>query len=105
MPLLGIDPRTYAMRKAFAAHNPNAPVDFSATGFVSRFSTPAASPTFGGMANSPAICPYFGGCQPPDMAIAASTSWVVQAVNTSVAVYSPTGVLQPGFPKTTQTFF
>jgi hypothetical protein len=105
VPLMGIDPRTYMMRKAFAAHNPNAPVDFSDTGFVSRFNTPPANPTFKGMANSPSICPYFGGCQPPDMALAASTGWVVQAVNMSVAVYSPTGVLQPGFPKNAQTFF
>jgi len=105
MPILaGIDPRTYAIRKAFAARDPFAPVDLSA-GDASPLTTPVASPKFKGMADSASVCPYFGGCEPPDMAIAASTSWVVQVVNTSIAVYGPTGRLHAGFPKNARTFF
>ena len=102
---LGVDPRTYNLRKAYAAHNPFAPAVASNEEGIYPRNTPPASPKFKGMANSPTICPYFHGCQPPDMAIAASTTWVLQAVNTSIAVYSPTGVLQAGFPKNAQTFF
>jgi len=105
MPILaGVDPHTYAIRKAFAARDPFAPRDLAGSD-ASALITPAASPKFKGMADSASICPYFGGCQPPDMAIAASTSWVVQAVNTSIAVYGPTGRLHAGFPKDARTFF
>ena len=59
------------------------------------------------MADSATICSYFGsGCQPPDMAIAANTKTVVQAVNTSIAMYkAKTGVLVSGFPKSLTAFF
>jgi hypothetical protein len=57
------------------------------------------------MADSATICPYFGGCEPPDMALAASPSWVLQGVNTSIAVYNTSGALQPGWPKNSQLFF
>ena len=60
---------------------------------------------FGGMSDSTSICPYFGGCQPPDAAIAASSKWVMQGVNTSFAVYDAAGALQTGWPKTAQAFF
>src|SRR6202011_4760642 len=50
-------------------------------------------------------CPYFGGCVPPDQALAASLLFVVQGVNTSFAVYSPTGALKAGFPKNSVKFF
>src|SRR2546423_319264 len=56
-------------------------------------------------ADSATICPYFGGCEPPDMALAASPSWVLQGVNTSIAVYNTSGALQPGWPKNSQLFF
>ena len=67
--------------------------------------TPAAQTKFQGMADSASICPYFGGCQPPDMALAASPNWVLQSVNTSVAVYNTSGHIQPGWPKNSQMFF
>jgi hypothetical protein len=57
------------------------------------------------MADSASTCPYFGGCEPPDMAVASNGTFVVQAVNTSIAVYNTSGVLQAGFPKNAQTFF
>ncbi len=67
--------------------------------------TPALDIAFQGMADSPSVCPYFGGCEPPDQALAASPSWVLQGVNTSFAVYSPAGAPQTGWPKTAQAFF
>jgi hypothetical protein len=108
LPLLtGHSPAVYAKLKAQAAHNTNAP---KAPNMYSQPSksgtyTPAANQSFQGMANSASTCPYFGGCQPPDMALAASPSWVFQGVNTSFSVYSTKGVKQSGWPKTAQKFF
>jgi len=50
-----------------------------------------ASTGFQGMADSASICPFFGGCQPPDMALATSPTLVLQGVNTSYAVYNTSG--------------
>jgi len=44
-------------------------------------------------------------CTPSDMALAVSPSWVVQFVNTFIAVYTKTGVLQAGYPKSADAFF
>ena len=41
----------------------------------------------------------------PDMALAVGENFVVQFVNSYVAVYNKNGVLQPGFPKDADTFF
>jgi len=46
-----------------------------------------------------------GGCEPPDMALAVSENFVVQIVNTAIAVYDKRGNLQPGFPKSINAFF
>jgi hypothetical protein len=62
-----------------------------------------ALPAFNGMADSTTICPPFG-CQPPDMAIAASSKYVLQGVNTSYALYSTSGALLAG-PINAQNFF
>ena len=64
----------------------------------------SASTGFSGMADSAAICPYFGGCEPPDMALATSPRFVLQAVNTSLALYSTAGTLLAG-PFNAQNFF
>lgn len=64
---------------------------------------PAVLAGFDGMADSPTICPYFGGCQPPDMALAASSKYVLQGVNTSYALYSTKGALLAG-PVNAQNF-
>ncbi|HLJ35225.1 MAG TPA: hypothetical protein VKU38_16345, partial [Ktedonobacteraceae bacterium] len=69
----------YAALKAAAAHNPGAPAvahPFSSMGSVSP-NTPPTLKSFNGMADSATICPYFGGCQPPDMALATSNMWVL----------------------------
>jgi hypothetical protein len=59
-----------------------------------------------GMADSSTICSYFGGCSPPDHAIASNGSTAVQMVNTSIAMYNAnTGALLGGFPKSLQAFF
>lgn len=67
---------------------------------------PSTFNKFQGQSNSAATCPYFGGCQPPDMGLAASPAGqVLQSVNTSLALYNVVGTLQPGWPKTAQAFF
>jgi hypothetical protein len=68
--------------------------------------TPAAAASFIGMQSSATICNYFGhGCNPPDMALAASPSWVFQGVNTSWEVLDTSGNVQPGWPVNAQQFF
>jgi len=44
-------------------------------------------------------------CTPPDMALAVSENFVVQVVNTFIAVYDKRGNLQSGFPKSIDSFF
>jgi len=44
-------------------------------------------------------------CTPSDMAIAVGPTYVAQFVNTYIAVYTKTGVLQTGFPKSAAKFF
>ena len=40
-----------------------------------------------------------GGTYPSDMGLAVNDTWVIQTVNTCIAVYDKNGVLQVGFPK------
>jgi hypothetical protein len=44
-------------------------------------------------------------CTPPDMALAVGENFVVQFINTFIAVYNKNGTLQAGFPKSAVTFF
>lgn len=60
--------------------------------------TPGASPVFLGQGNA-------SGVAPSDMAVAVSPQFVVQVVNSSIAVYNKSGVLQTGFPKSLSSFF
>ncbi len=95
--------------KEMAAHNPKAPVApaaYSTTKnmLAAGIQTPSLTTGFQGMANSSTICPPRG-CAAPDQALAASPNWVLEGVNTSFAVYSPTGALQAGWPKNAQNFF
>lgn len=67
---------------------------------------PNTTASFSGMQGSNKICNYFArGCNPPDMAIAASPTWVFQGANSSFEVLSPSGTVQPGWPVTANTFF
>jgi len=84
------------------------PVSPNNAPFASPLTSNLAAPNatfsaFNGMADSPTICPPFG-CQPPDMAIAASSKYVLQGVNTSYALYSTSGALVAG-PINAQNFF
>jgi len=68
-------------------------------------STPAPSATFIGQQSSQDTCSYFGkGCNPPDMAVAASKDFVLQGVNTQWEVWDSAG--HPiGAPVSAQAFF
>ncbi len=69
--------------------------------------TPPLTTSFQGVNQS--YCPPRGYCPPPDqspdMALATSSNWVLQGVNRWFAVYSVSGSLQPGWPKSFQSFF
>ncbi|MDQ6933426.1 MAG: hypothetical protein M3160_09675 [Candidatus Eremiobacteraeota bacterium] len=60
--------------------------------------TPLPIAKFRGLGN-------FGFFEPPDMALAVSPTAVFQAVNDSVAVFSQTGAIQPGWPQNFGNFF
>src|SRR5260370_18744197 len=52
--------------------------------------------SFMGQSSSATTCSYFApGCNPPDMGLAASTSFVLQRVNTQFDVLDTSGHLQP----------
>ena len=109
---VGASPSEWFARKAIAREGEFAPRvlrPIAATNDLAeqRVEAQGLAPqaNFDGMADSPTICPYYGGCQPPDMALGASPSWVLQAVNTAVALYGPTGALHSGWPKSMQAFF
>jgi hypothetical protein len=108
LPLLtGRTPNEWAAIKTAAATTgetiKGTPVGDSPSGSNGSF-TPTTSTKFLGLADSTSICPPFG-CQPPDMALAAGSKFVLQGVNTSFAVYNTSGVLQSGWPKTAKAFF
>lgn len=63
-----------------------------------------APTTFEGIQSSTSVCPPRG-CNPPDMALAASSHWVFQGVNKSFAVFDLAGHQQPGWPRTFVQFF
>ena len=72
----------------------------------STSATPSPAASFIGQQSSATTCSYFGhGCNPPDMAIAASPQFVLQGVNTHFEVLDPSGVIQPGWPVSAQKFF
>jgi len=79
-----------------------------------RLSTPSnaagggttAGASFIGQQSSATTCNYNGqGCNPPDMAVAASTQFVLQGVNTQFEVLDTSGNVQPGWPVSAQAFF
>jgi len=84
----------YAAAKKAAATNKNAPAGKGA--MVDPGNTKSGIFGFNGMADSATICPYFGGCQPPDMALATSPQFVLQGVNTSYAIYDTAGHILVG---------
>jgi hypothetical protein len=91
-------PRQLPVRMAHAGKRgvgqaKNTPVNHSplasGAGLIGPVTTGPIS--FQGMADSATICPYFGGCQPPDMALATSPTLVLQGVNTSYEFFNTSG--------------
>jgi len=65
-----------------------------------------AKASFIGQPSSATTCSYFGpGCNPPDMAVAGSTKFVLQGVNTQFEVLNTSGHVQAGWPVSAQDFF
>jgi hypothetical protein len=69
--------------------------------------TPSPSASFIGQQASATTCSYFvgSGCNPPDMALGASSQFILQGVNTQWEVLDTAGKVQPGWPVSAQTFF
>jgi hypothetical protein len=78
----------------------------SAGSAATNTATPGTTSSFIGQQGSNITCPYFaGGCNPPDMALAASPRFVFQGVNMQFEVLDPQGNVQPGWPVSAQNFF
>ena len=87
-----------AARAAAAPHNAGESLLGAKSALGPEF--PSVFNKFQAQEDSAATCPYFGGCEPPDMAVAAApTGLALQVVNTSLALYNNNGVLQSGWPK------
>ncbi|HEY5629804.1 MAG TPA: hypothetical protein VIR16_09865, partial [Candidatus Limnocylindrales bacterium] len=68
--------------------------------------TPRTTRSFIGQQGSNITCSYFAhGCNPPDMAVAASPNYVLQGVNTQWEVLDTSGNVLAGFPVSAQSFF
>jgi hypothetical protein len=93
-----LDAKTYAQVKAQAKNS--APLS-DATVDPNQG---ASLNSFAGIQSSAAVCPPVG-CNPPDMAVAASPNWVFQGVNTAFAVFDTHGTMQPGYPVFWGDFF
>ena len=89
--------QSYYQRKAAAANNRFAPRSLRGFAGAQPAVTPIAGPDVDGIANSIITCPP-GACAPPDQAIAASPTFVLQGVNASMAVYTPSGAMMGGYP-------
>jgi hypothetical protein len=102
-----LDPKAFAHPESrVAPASPLAPLTRpkATTRLPSETPRPAAS--FIGQQGSNITCSYFPkGCNPPDMAIAASPRWVLQGVNTQWEVLGPSGHVGAGWPVSAQAFF
>jgi hypothetical protein len=89
-----------AAARAAGRGRPIAPLRGARTG------TPPTTASFIGQQGSNITCSYFAnGCNPPDMAIAASPDFVLQGVNTQWEVLDPSGQTLSGSPVSAQRFF
>jgi hypothetical protein len=95
-PLLTTQSDVTAQLLQEAANNKNMPV--SRSPYPNPLSTTQSS-----ISGFPALSQRC--CQPPDIALAASSHWILQAVNLQVAVYNPDGTLEMGWPKSLANFF
>jgi hypothetical protein len=71
-----------------------------------RGGPPTQQASFIGQQSSARTCSYFGmGCNPSDMAVAASSDFVLQGVNSQFEVLDRSGNVQPGWPVSAQNLF
>jgi len=102
-------PQQYQAMKALAASKPRSSQPSGSTAQIETPSPPSSATPPG--ISTPSATGFSGlgfGCgfaYPPDMALAVSQQFVLQVINGCVAVWDKTGVLQSGFPKTTNAFF
>src|ERR1700732_3250677 len=102
-PLTGVDPATFALRKARAAHSPANPNVASPPPVRPQSrETPGAAVVF--TSTSEAGC---GNVTPADQAIAVGDTsvGVLQVINVCVNVFDKSGNLQAGYPKSLTSFF
>jgi hypothetical protein len=102
--------RRSATDLAAAPASDNIAVDSPVEASASPDAQPAAdskpSASFIGEQSSATTCSYFlVGCNPPDMAVAASPRFVLQGVNMQFEVLDMAGHVQPGWPVSAQQFF
>jgi hypothetical protein len=101
-PLTGVDPATFALRKARAAHGPANPEVASPPPVRPRSrETPGAAVVFN--STSETGC---GNVTPADQAIAVGDTavGVLQAINVCLNVFDKSGNLQAGYPKSLTSF-
>ncbi len=102
-PRAGVSEEVYRARKERAATEVSAFFQpdgeaMAAPAFPdSALQTPGATVSFNGIKNRNSL-------SPSDMALAVGKYFAVQVVNSSIAVYDKTGVMQPGFPKSLNPF-
>jgi hypothetical protein len=96
----GVSEEEFMARKANASRlfaAPSAPTEAGPAPRAVTLETPGAQVIVGQS--------QIGTITPPDMAIAVSASYVVQVVNSSIAVYNKAGTIQSGFPKSLKSLF
>jgi hypothetical protein len=95
--------RSSRTNRSAAPQSDNTNTDSTASTSTAAGSVKAS---FIGQQSSATTCSYFGpGCNPPDMAVAASTGLVLQGVNTQWEVLDTAGNVQAGWPVSAQAFF
>jgi len=95
----------YRIAKARAARAMQAP-----GGEVGAAPAPPAAPAEAAGEETPGATTVFAGqsengSTPSDMALAVGSTFVVQVVNSAIALYNKNGALQAGFPKSLGSFF
>jgi hypothetical protein len=108
-PRIPFSSQQYAAMKAAAASKTGTNQGFGSSAQIETPAPPSVTTSPG--ISTPSATAFGGlgsGCGlsfPPDMALAVNQQFVLQMINGCVAVWDKTGVLQPGFPKTTNAFF
>jgi len=98
-PLNGLTDEQYAALKASAARGGTRGSGTAVPAGGSKSGIEAVGASVGFTAQQE-VC-----CTPPDMALAVGSKYVVEFINTYIAVYDKVGNLQSGYPKDADTFF